>query len=244
MTPPFIEPGWHLPGVTALSTTRVGGSSAAPYDSFNLGHHVDDQPSAVDANRSRLLSALPAGAQIQWLQQVHGNEVIRAGEGGYPEGDACWTDQPGVACAVLTADCLPVLLAAEDGGVVAAAHAGWRGMLAGVLEATVAAMDVDPMRLMAWMGPAIGPQAFEVGSEVRDAFLDIDPVGNAFVAADGQDKYLANLYQLARYRLAQAGVNRIQGGNRCTYTEADQFFSYRRDGQTGRMASVIVINPR
>ena len=229
--------------MTALSTTRVGGASAAPFDSLNLGHHVNDAADAVQSNRNRLAVALPRKTQVQWLQQVHGNRVIRAGEGGYPEADACWSDQPGTACAVLTADCLPVLFAAEDGSVVAAAHAGWRGLLAGVLEATVEAMNVDPMRLMAWMGPAIGPQAFEVGSEVRDAFVDIAPVGNAFTATGQPGKYLANIYQLARYRLAQAGVNRIQGGNRCTYTEAGQFFSYRRDGETGRMASVIVINP-
>ena len=243
MTPPFIEPGWHLPGVTALSTTRVGGVSAAPFASFNLGHHVDDEPGAVTVNRNRLLSALPADTQIQWLQQVHGGNAVRAGEKLYPEADACWSDQPGIACAVLTADCLPVLLASEDGKVVAAAHAGWRGLLAGVLEATVAAMDVDPMRLMAWMGPAIGPDAFEVGPEVRAAFIDSAPVGSAFVPGAQPGKYLANIYQLARYRLAQSGVNRIQGGNRCSYTESDQFFSYRRDGRTGRMASVIVINP-
>lgn len=243
MMPPFIEPGWHLPGVTALSTTRGGGASLSPFDSFNLGHHVNDEPAAVESNRQRLVAALPVETRIQWLQQVHGNAVIRAGEGGYPEADACWTDQPGVACAVLTADCLPVLLAAEDGRVVAAAHAGWRGLLAGVLESTVAAMGVDPMRLMAWMGPAIGPETFEVGAEVRDAFLDTAAVADAFVPGQEPGKYLANLYQLARYRLAQVGVNRIHGGNRCTYTEADQFFSYRRDGQTGRMASVIVINP-
>lgn len=243
MTPHFIEPGWHLPAVTSLSTTREGGSSAAPFASFNLGHHVDDDHAAVSANRNSLLAALPPGSDVQWLQQVHGSSVVKAGEGGYPEADACWSDQPGIACAVLTADCLPVLLAADDGSVVAAAHAGWRGLLAGVLESTVAAMDVDPMRLMAWMGPAIGPEAFEVGPEVREAFIDADPVGNAFTLSARPGKYRANIYQLARYRLARAGVNRIQGGNRCTYTEADLFFSYRRDGKTGRMASVIVINP-
>ncbi|RLQ21426.1 peptidoglycan editing factor PgeF [Seongchinamella sediminis] len=249
MTPAFIEPGWHLPGVTALATTRAGGSSAAPFASFNLGDHVGDDARAVAANRRALLAALPAGSVIQWLQQVHGKRVVRAGEGdcpeaGCPEADACWSDQPGMACAVMTADCLPVLLAAEDGQVVAAAHAGWRGLLAGVLEATVAAMGVDPMRLLAWLGPAIGPAAFAVGPEVREAFVERDPVGSAFMPAAQPGKYLANLYQLARYRLAQAGVNRIHGGDRCTYSEADQFFSYRRDGKTGRMAAVIVVNPQ
>ena len=143
----------------------------------------------------------------------------------------------------MTADCLPVLMASEDGRVVAAAHAGWRGLLAGVLEQTVAAMDVDPLKLLAWMGPAIGPQAFEVGPEVRQAFLDAAPQSDAFAPAERQGHYLANLYHLARYRLASAGVNRIQGGNRCTFNESEHFFSYRRDGQTGRMASVILINP-
>ena len=244
MTPHFIEPGWHVPGITALSTTRQGGSSAEPWDSFNQGHHVEDDPSAVSANRARLLSALPEGAAIQWLQQVHGTAVIKAGAGGTPEADACWSDQPGFACAVLTADCLPVLFASADGKVVGAAHAGWRGLLAGVLEATIEAMDTDPLEILAWMGPAIGPDAFEVGPEVREAFTDSAPVGSAFAPSSRPGRYMANLYQLARYRLAQAGVNRVHGGNRCTFIESDQFFSYRRDGTTGRMASVIVINPR
>ena len=241
--PRFFEPGWHIPGITSLSTTRQGGCSAAPWDSFNLGHHVGDDPKAVELNRSELLAALPAAATIQWLQQVHGTTVVKAGGSAHPEADACWTDQPGVACAVMTADCLPVLLASEDGKVVAAAHAGWRGLLAGVLEQTVAAMDIDPLRLLAWMGPAIGPQAFEVGSEVRDAFVDATPPVDAFTPSARPGHYMANIYHLARARLANTGVNRIHGGGRCTYSEAEQFFSYRRDGQTGRMASLILINP-
>ena len=169
--------------------------------------------------------------------------MVEATGEGYPEADACWTCEPGVACAVMTADCLPVLFTSEDGGVVAAAHAGWRGLLGGVLERTIAAMDVDPLKLLAWMGPAIGPQAFEVGPEVREAFLDAAPENDAFTPSERKGHYFANLYHLARYRLAAAGVNRIQGGNRCTFTESEHFFSYRRDGQTGRMASVILINP-
>lgn len=243
MTPPFIKPGWTIGGVTSLSTTRLGGSSAAPWESFNLGHHVGDDPESVADNRAKLQNSLAAGTSIQWLNQVHGTRVIKASANGYPEADACWTDQAGVACAVMTADCLPVLLASEDGRVVAAAHAGWRGLLAGVLEKTVAAMDVDPLRLLAWMGPAIGPQSFEVGPEVREAFLDVTSQGDAFTPSENKGRYLANLYHLARYRLASVGVNRIHGGNRCTVKESEHFFSYRRDGQTGRMASVIVINP-
>ncbi|MEP5568053.1 MAG: peptidoglycan editing factor PgeF [Halioglobus sp.] len=226
-----------------MSSTRNGGSSVAPWRSLNLGHHVGDAPESVTANREQLRASLPAGSYIQWLNQVHGTRVIKATGNGCPEADACWTDQPGVACAVMTADCLPVLLASEDGRVVAAAHAGWRGLLGGVLEQTVAAMDVDPLKLLAWMGPAIGPQAFEVGPEVRQAFLDEAPQSDAFAPSGREGHYFANLYHLARYRLAAAGVNRIQGGNRCTFTESEHFFSYRRDGQTGRMASVILINP-
>jgi purine-nucleoside/S-methyl-5'-thioadenosine phosphorylase / adenosine deaminase len=243
VTPHFIEPGWTLPGVSALSTTRGGGESVAPWDGFNVGHHVGDSPDAVNANRAVLRSAMPAATAIQWLQQVHGIDVVKAEGRDYPEADACWTDQPGIACAVMTADCLPVLLASEDGAVVAAAHAGWRGLLAGVLEKTVAAMDVDPLRLLAWLGPAIGPESFEVGPEVRDAFLDANPRQDAFVPGPRPGHYLANIYHLARYRLAGAGVNRLHGGNRCTFKESSEFFSYRRDRQTGRMASVIMINP-
>ena len=232
MTPPFIKPGWTIPGVTALSTTRLGGSSAAPWESFNLGHHVGDDPESVTDNRAKLQNSLAAGTSIQWLNQVHGTRVIKASANGYPEADACWTDQAGVACAVMTADCLPVLLASEDGRVVAAAHAGWRGLLAGVLEKTVAAMDADPLRLLAWLGPAIGPQAFEVGPEVREAFLDATSRGDALPRVRIKAATWLIFIIWPAYRLASVGVNRIHGGNRCTVKESEYFFSYRRDGQT------------
>ncbi len=232
-----------MPGVTALSTTRIGGRSRVPWRGFNLGHHVGDDPGAVKANRVELLSSLPVGSEVQWLEQVHGAEVVEASGQDTPEADACWSREPGMACAVMTADCLPVLFASNDGQVVAAAHAGWRGLLDGVLENAVAAMDVRPGDIVAWMGPAIGPAAFEVGPEVREAFLAISPVEDAFVPSARADHYLADIYQLARHRLAACGIRQISGGDHCTYTESERFFSYRRDGQTGRMASLILINP-
>ena len=172
-TPHFIEPDWPAPAnVLALCTTRRGGCSAAPYESFNLAHHVGDSEGSVAANRARLVAALPAGVEFSWLSQVHGTAVVEAARGGHtPEADAQWSRIPRVACAVLTADCLPVLLCSVTGDVVAAAHAGWRGLLTGVLEATVGAMDTRPDQILAWLGPAIGPAVFEVGPEVRECFL-------------------------------------------------------------------------
>jgi YfiH family protein len=158
---PFIEPDWPAPpGVLALCTTRVGGCSLPPYDSFNLAHHVGDEHANLERNRALLASRLPQGTTVQWLNQVHGVQVIKAsgiGKPLYPEADAAWSDEPGVACAVMTADCLPVLFCSLDGKHVAAAHAGWRGLLAGVLEAAVTALDTEPDQLMSWLGPAIGP---------------------------------------------------------------------------------------
>ncbi|TGD71573.1 peptidoglycan editing factor PgeF [Mangrovimicrobium sediminis] len=238
------EPDWSVPGILALSSERQGGRSAAPWDTFNLGDHVGDDPAAVAANRSRLQAMLPGGTSIQWLQQVHGADVVRAAGRGCPQADACWTDTPGIACAVLTADCLPVLFASADGAVVAAAHAGWRGLLAGVLEATVAAMGVDPGRLQAWMGPAIGPRAFEVGPEVREAFLDAGDSRACFTTSPNPGRYLADIYALARARLAAAGVSAVSGGGECTFRAPRRYFSYRRDGETGRMASLICIKPQ
>ena len=246
----WIEPDWPAPaGVLALSTTRAGGCSLSPYDSFNLGHYVGDADDAVAGNRALLAQALPQGCSIPWLTQVHGVGVVEAGEGRpYPEADAVWSDRSGVACPILTADCLPVLLCSAAGDVVAAAHAGWRGLLAGVLESTVAAMGVDGGQLLAWLGPAIGPGAFEVGAEVRAAFLDAAQPGQQGLLAacfisnpHGPDHYFADLYALARIRLAAVGVSNIYGGGLCTYSDPQRFFSYRRDGQTGRMASVILL---
>ncbi len=249
-TPHFIEPDWPAPDrVLALSTTRSGGCSLSPYDSFNLGHHAGDADDAVAGNRALLAQALPQGCSIPWLTQVHGVGVVEAGEGApCPEADAVWSGRSGVACPILTADCLPVLFCSTSGEVVAAAHAGWRGLLAGVLESTVAAMGVDCSQLLAWLGPAIGPAAFEVGSEVRAAFLDAAQPGqqnllaSCFIAnPQGADHYFGDLYALARIRLAAIGVTNIYGGGLCTFSDPARFFSYRRDGQTGRMASLILL---
>ncbi len=198
----------------------------------------------VARNRAVVQSSLPGGTRIQWLEQVHGVSVIEATGSGSPRADACWSAQPGVACTVMTADCMPVLFASVDGRVVAAAHAGWRGLLAGVLEETIAAMNVAPGQLQAWLGPAIGPGAFEVGPEVRESFLSAAADSSAFVPSARQGHYQADLYALARQRLLARGLLRIDGGEFCTFRQPSQFFSYRRDGKTGRMASLILINPR
>jgi YfiH family protein len=240
---PLIEPDWPAPPrVVALGTTRVGGVSGAPWDSLNLGDHVGDAPEAVRENRRRLQQVLPEDTRIQWLRQVHGTAVAVAGRVAEPEADACWSNMPGQACAVLTADCLPVLLTNTGGTVVAAAHAGWRGLCAGVIEATIAALPCAPAELMAWLGPAIGPSVFEVGAEVRAAFLaEAASASACFRPASRAGHFLADLGGLARLRLAGAGVSGIYGGGRCTFSETDRFFSYRRDGQTGRMATLICL---
>jgi YfiH family protein len=238
----FIVPDWPAPPVVrARVTTRRGGVSSAPFDGFNLGTHVGDSPEAVATNRARLRRHLPA--EPLWLDQVHGTEAVAAdagGAGGVVCADASVSRTPGVVCAVMTADCLPVLFCDDASTVVAAAHAGWRGLVAGVLETTLRRMAVAPERVMAWLGPAIGPTAFEVGDEVRAAFLAVDPdAEGAFVAHAAPGKWLADLFMLARLRLARAGVMRVYGGGLCTFNDADRFFSYRRDGRTGRFASLV-----
>lgn len=236
MTP--ILPDWPAPArVKSLVTTRAGGVSQAPWASLNLGDHVGDDPAHVAANRARLRQSLPADPG--WLRQVHSARVVELGRDANLEADAAVARQPGQVCAVLTADCLPVLFCDRAGSVVAAAHAGWRGLADGVLEATVAAMQVAPEGILAWMGAAIGPQAFEVGDDVREAFVARHPEAAAAFAPHAPGKWLADLYRLARVRLDHAGVHAIYGGGRCTYQEADSFYSYRRDGVTGRMASLI-----
>jgi hypothetical protein len=235
----MIQPDWPAPpNVRSLMTTRAGGVSGAPWTSLNLGDHVGDEPAHVAANRARLRVQLPA--EPGWLRQVHSARVVELGRDTNPEADASFTREKGPVCAVLTADCLPVLFCDRAGSVVAAAHAGWRGLADGVLEATVAAMQVPPGELLAWMGAAIGPQAFEVGDEVREAFAGRHAAAAAaFVPLPMPGKWLADIYQLARIRLGHAGVQAVYGGGRCTFTEADSFYSYRRDGVTGRMASLV-----
>ncbi|NDP47891.1 MAG: peptidoglycan editing factor PgeF [Sulfuriferula multivorans] len=220
-------------------TTREGGVSCPPWDSFNLGDHVGDDAAHVAENRARLRVHLPA--EPAWLKQIHGATVVDVSSDELTA-DASITRQAGCICAVLTADCLPVLFCDRAGRVVAAAHAGWRGLAQGVLEATVAAMQVPPSDVLAWMGAAIGPDAFEVGDDVRQAFVKQHPeAAAAFVPHPSgvPGKWLADIYQLARNRLNHAGVQAIYGGGRCTYNEAGDFYSYRREGVTGRMASLI-----
>jgi YfiH family protein len=235
----MIIPDWPAPTrVKSLMTCREGGVSRAPWTSFNLGDHVGDDPAHVLANRAHLRQHLPA--EPGWLRQVHSVRVIELGRDADLEADAAFTRETGPVCAVLTADCLPVLFCDRAGSVVAAAHAGWRGLVGGVLETTVAAMQVDPGDVLAWMGAAIGPLAFEVGDEVRDAFIAQHPAAaTAFVPQPAAGKWLADIYSLARIRLHAAGVQAVFGGGRCTFNEEDTFFSYRRDGTTGRMASLI-----
>lgn len=235
----LILPDWPTPsGVRALATTRRGGASRAPWDSFNLGDHVGDEPQAVAANRALLRRELPA--EPVWLTQVHGTRCVDAALAAPGiEADASFARRRGVVCAVLTADCLPVLLCDDSATVVAVAHAGWRGLAAGVIEATVAAMAEPGERLMAWLGPAIGPQAFEVGGEVREQFVAHDPQAAGAFAATANGKWLCDIHHLARQRLDALCIRRVASANSCTLGAAETFFSFRRDGVTGRMASLI-----
>lgn len=237
----WFEPDWpHPANVRSLITTRCGGVSAAPYDAFNLALHVGDAPEAVHANRRRVHASLPS--EPRWIAQVHGVEVKDL-DTDFSEApaDAAVTRRPGTVAAILTADCLPVLLCATDGSVVAAAHGGWRGLCNGVLEASLNAMRVDPSQLAAFLGPAISQPAYEVGDEVRSAFVARHARAAAAFAANARERWQADLYQLARQRLQSAGVSAVYGGQCCTYRERERFFSFRRDGRTGRMASLIWI---
>jgi YfiH family protein len=235
----FIVPDWPAPAnVRAATTARAGGVSVPPWDSFNLADHVGDDPACVATNRARLREALSLPGEPVWLRQVHGRNVCDAAAGS-AEADAAYADTPGVVCAVLTADCLPLLLCDREGRAVAAVHAGWRGLAAGIVEAAVERFAAEPESLLAWLGPAIGPAAFEVGPEVRSRFLSGDQgASEAFVPGQG-DRWFADLYALARRRLARAGVRAVHGGGHCTFTEQGRFYSFRRDGETGRMASLI-----
>lgn len=235
----FLIPDWPAPShVCALQTLRTGGVSLPPWDALNLGEHVGDTLLDVQSNRALLRQALPV--EPLWLQQVHGNVVVDADfAGNLPEADAAFSRRSAQVCAVMTADCLPVLFCDRAGSVVAAAHAGWRGLLAGILEKTISGMAVPPSELLAWLGPAIGPDCFEVGDEVRAAFVASDAALQAAFKPHAPGKWLADIYALARQYLHGAGVNAISGGNLCTVSEPKRFFSYRRDGVTGRMASLI-----
>lgn len=223
-----------------MCTTRNGGVSITPYNSLNLGDHVGDSPQAVAENRQRLARQLALSGDITWLEQVHGVDVLTL-DRHQPDSlraDASYSKTRGKVCAIMTADCLPVLFCSQAGDEIAAAHAGWRGLHAGVLERTVAHFSAAPKNIMAWLGPAIGAQKFEVGAEVRAAFVDVDPQAESAFKCTGE-KYLADIYLLARQRLNSLGVQKIYGGNFCTMSQSELFFSYRREKQTGRMASLI-----
>ena len=253
MTPAgWLAPSWRIDGVAGLMTTRAGGSSVGPFASMNLGDRVGDDPASVAANRRRLAAA--TGASPVYLRQVHGTRVVRVGAedaangAAVHEADASVTVEPGIACVVQAADCLPVLLAARNGRAVGAAHAGWRGLAAGVLDAAVAAVsDAAACRrgdIVAWLGACIGPRAFEVGPDVLAAF----GVAPEAAAEDRfrplrEGKWLANLPLLARDRLAAVGVEEIDSVDACTVEDASRFFSFRRDGVTGRMAAAVWIEP-
>jgi YfiH family protein len=241
MSREWIIPGWPAPErVRAVSTTRHGGTSRPPYDALNLAEHVGDEAGAVAANREQLRLAMQLPAMPAWLQQVHGVRVVNAhGVTAPVAADAAYTLEPGVVCAVLTADCLPVLLCDCGGRAVAAMHAGWRGLAAGVIEQTVAVMPVMGDELMAWLGPAISAEAYVVGEEVRDTFVNHDPAAATAFRPAGDGGWHADLYRLARQRLNSQGVTEVHGGGFCTWQDSARFYSYRRDGVTGRMASLI-----
>jgi YfiH family protein len=247
MSVPWYRPAWPAPaGVQGVMTTREGGHGSPPYQGYNLGDHVGDDPATVMAHREQL--ALALGVRPVYLNQVHGTEVVRLDpfmpSGAPLTADAAITTSPGVACTIMVADCLPVLLADRHGRCVGAAHAGWRGLASGVLERTVAALvravDARPEDLVAWLGPCIGPRRFEVGEEVRAAFLAGQPGADArFRPGERTSKWLADLQGLARDRLNHCGVHDVTAEPACTVEEASRFFSFRRDGRTGRMAALV-----
>lgn len=239
----WIVPGWPAPPrVRALVTTRDGGVSTGPYASMNLGLRTDDDPAAVAENRARLLRLLPQPPR--WLAQVHGSTAVNAdGLEDVPQADASVASLPGTVCAIMVADCLPVLLTDRAGRCVGAAHAGWRGLAGGVIANTVARMPAAPAELMAWIGPGIGPQAFEVGDDVLEAFCAASPQRRTAFRPLRPGKWLCDLPALARDALLKAGVTEIHGGDLCTYSDARRFYSYRRDRVTGRMAALIWREP-
>lgn len=246
-SPGLLLPDWAAPsGVRAAFTLRGGGCSAPPCDSFNLALHVGDAPEAVAAHRAGLRRALGLPTEPLWLQQVHGAQVYDAdgaAAGQPPVADAAVTQRPGVVLAIMVADCLPVLFCSADGHRLGAAHAGWRGLAAGVLERTIEAMGVPPAALRAWIGPAIGADRFEVGGEVREALLAGEWAGDASAVAcfrrNPAGRWQCDLVALARLRLARQGVGSISGGRWCTASDRARFFSHRRDGRTGRMAALV-----
>lgn len=247
-----VIPDWPAPeNIVAFTSCRQGGFSSHPYDEFNLGMHQGDAGEQVIRNRKQLISACDDLQAVQWLRQVHGRTVVFAeGKGDEIEADAAYTNREGIACAVLTADCLPLLICDDQGQQVAAVHAGWRGLAAGVIEATISCFDASPDRLLVWLGPAISQPFFEVGDEVLQQFvgaataIDKSTVEQAFLPNPKRaGHYFADLYGLARCRLKALGVTAIYGGSNCCYKDSSRFFSYRRDQVTGRMVSLIYRKP-
>lgn len=244
MSADWVRADWPAPrGIVAGVTTRLGGASSGSYASLNLAAHVGDTLKRVRLNRSQFLAMCGLPGEPRWLEQMHGTRVVHAealsAKNGPPQADAIVTKHSAVVCAVLTADCLPILLCTADGGEIAAAHAGWRGLANGIIAAAVDSMSNPANNLLAWLGPAISQPAYEVGKEVRAVFLAADPDSADCFVANGHGRWQADLCGLARRRLAAAGVTEVYGGGFCTYADQERFFSYRRDGQCGRMASFI-----
>ena len=247
----WLVPDWPAPAnIHAATTLRTGGVSRGSYSSLNPANHVSDDNERVKQNRQIIKEMLELPDEPVWLEQIHSNRAVKAVKtASLQQADASYTDESGVVCAVMTADCLPLLVCSEDGIQVAAIHAGWRGLLAGVISNTVAAMQIssNPLDckagagrdLLVWLGPAIGSDCFEVGAEVRDAFLQKSVAFKNAFREQSSDKWLADIYQLARVELAALGIVQVYGGTNCTFTEHERFYSYRKDGQTGRMATLI-----
>lgn len=243
MAESFLTVNWPAPNhIKAITTTRNGGQSIAPYDSLNLGDHVGDDPVLVASNRRILIKNAYLPTEPLWLEQTHSINAIDANQW-QPEveADAIMSNSANIVCAVMTADCLPVLITDRAGSQVAAVHAGWRGLQAGIIENTLAKFKAPSSEIIVWLGPAIGPQAFEVGPEVKAAFLAVDPLAESAFVSTYADRYLADIYQLARQRLTAQGITAVYGGDYCTFNEKQRFFSFRRDGVTGRMATLIWI---
>ena len=240
---PYLLPDWPAPSnIKALTTYRHGGYGQAPYESFNLASHVDDNPEIVEANRAHLIKQAKLPTSPLWLQQTHSTIVIDS-QNWYIDivADGLYSSLPNHVCSVLTADCLPILLCDKTGTQVAAVHAGWRGLANGIVEQAISHFDCSGDDILVWLGPAIGPNCFEVGHDVVSAFVDHDSeASNAFQQTD-PDHFLADIYQLARLRLHRLGIHDVFGGTHCTVSESEQFFSYRRENITGRMATLIWI---
>ena len=238
----YITPNWPAPrNIRCITTTRMGGHSKKEYASLNLGGHVQDDFNNVEKNRALVKEDLQLPNDPVWLEQVHGSKVLELGNT-MPKNntyDAAYTKEANIVCAVLTADCLPVAFCDQAGEHIAVAHAGWRGLVNGVLENTLQAMPVENNRIMCWLGPAIRPDKFEVGEEVLEQFVSIDKQNQNSFIEKSNGKYLANIYQLAKNILAKYNIQEVYGGEHCTFSESDTFYSYRRDGETGRMTTLI-----